>query len=172
MEMKTERLIVRTCRFEDDLDLFEMCCDVQTARMAGWQPHDTLQITKNIIAGHIYEEDTYAIILKSENKLIGTISLYDNNKKGVKSRELGFCLNKNYRKKGYMVEAAKLVLDIAFRALRVDVVTTCHATFNTDCKKVIDKLPFKSQGITKNYRKLYDGTMCDCELYTIVKEDY
>ncbi len=172
MEMKTERLVVRSFRFEDNLDLFEMCCDVQTAKAAGWKPHNTLEDSKSVVSTHIYEDDTFAIVLKDTNKVIGTISLYPGKKDDLKVAELGFCLNKKFRKQGYMLEAAKLMLDIAFRAHRVDLLTTCHDVNNVDCKKLINKLPFKSEGVIEKHRKLYDGTVVDCEVYTIKTEDY
>lgn len=174
MEMKTDRLVIRDFKFEDQVDLFDMCCDVQTARMAGWSPHLTLEDTKSVIAAHICDGETYAIVLKATNSVIGTISLYDRSTIDVTKKELGFCLNKKYRKKGYMIEACKLMVEIAFRSHshRVDVLTTCHATDNVDSKKLIAKLPFKSQGVMGNYRTLYDNTKVDCEIYTIAKEDY
>ncbi|MFI3252070.1 MAG: GNAT family N-acetyltransferase [bacterium] len=172
MEMKTERLIVRSFRFEDAVDLFDMCCDEETSRDAGWKPHMTLADTNKVISGHIFEDDTYAVVLQETGRVIGTVSLYDVSKKDLKAKELGFCLNKKYRGKGYMLEAASFMVKLAFRAMRVDVVNTCHATYNIKCKNLINKLPFKSLGISKKHRRLYDRTHVDCELYQIKTEDY
>lgn len=170
MEMKTERLVIRSFRFEDNLDLFEMCCDIPTAKAAGWKPHNSLEDSKMVVSNHIFEDDTFAMVLG--NKVIGTVSLYQSRKDDLKVAELGFCLNKKYRNQGYMLEACKLILDVAFRAYRVDLLTTCHDVNNLACKKLINKLPFKSEGIIQKHRKLYDGTIVDCNVYSILKEDY
>ena len=103
MKIETDRLIIRPFKMSDDDDLFEMCSDPLTAYNAGWSPHDSIKVTRNIIMGYIYSEETYAIILKERKKLIGTISLYKNNiRKDAGIRELGFCLNKIYRNNGFM----------------------------------------------------------------------
>ncbi len=172
MEMKTERLIIRSLRFEDNIALFEMCCDVETARDAGWKPHNTLADANKDISRHIFEDDTFAVVLKETGKLIGTVSLYDASRKDLKIKELGFCLNRRYRGKGYMIEACDFAVKLAFRAMRVDLVIATQATYNTRCKNLLSKLPFKSKGISKRHHRLYDRTMVDCELYEIKSEDY
>ena len=78
MKLETKRLVIRPFKMNDDFDLFEMCSDHDTAYDAGWSPHENLKMTRNILMGYIYGDETNAIVLKSEKKVIGTISLYKN----------------------------------------------------------------------------------------------
>ena len=173
MKIETDRLIIRSFKMSDDADLYEMCSDPLTAYNAGWSPHDSIKITRNIILGYIYADETYAIILKERKKLIGTISLYKNNiRKDSNVRELGFCLNKIYRNNGLMSEAVGAILDYGFNNMSLDLITICHHDKNNACRGLVKKFPFVYEGTLRMYRRLCDGTMVDAMMYSMKKEEF
>ena len=143
MKLVTDRLIIRTFNFCDDKDLYEMCSDPLTAYNAGWTPHDDLGVSRNVVLGYAYSDETLAIILKENNKLIGTISLYQATiRKNINCRELGFCMNKRYRNRGYMTEAIEAILHHGFHEMYLDLIMVCHHEKNIASQKVIKKFPF------------------------------
>lgn len=173
MKIVTDRLIIRDFKFSDDQDLYEMCCDPLTAYNAGWSPHQTIYDTRNVVLNYKHSNETYAITLRENNKLIGTISLYKNNiRKTVNCRELGFCLNKIYRNLGYMSEAVEAMLEYGFNKLKVDLIMICHHEKNFSSQAVIKKFPFKYEGTLRMYRRLCDGSIVDGVMYSMTKEEY
>ena len=173
MKLVTKRLIIREFKFSDDNDLFEMCCDPLTAYNAGWSPHRTIYDTRNVVLNYKNKCETFAIVLRENNKLIGTISLYRNNiRKTTNCRELGFCLNKIYRNLGFMSEAVEAIIDYGFNKLKLDLIMVCHHEKNYASKAVINKFPFTYEGTLRKYRKLCDGTIVDGVMYSMTKEEY
>ena len=173
MKLITERLIIRTFKFSDDKDLYEMCSDPLTAYNAGWTPHANLGVTRNIVLNYAYGEETFAIILKENNKLIGTISLYQGHiRKNINCRELGFCLNKKYRNLGFMTEAVEAILHYGFHDLYLDLIMVCHHEKNNASRALINKFPFLYEGTIRMYRKLCDDTIVDGVMYSMKKEEY
>ena len=173
MKLVTKRLIIREFKFSDDNDLFDMCCDPLTAYNAGWSPHRTIYDTRNVVLNYKNAGETFAIVLRENNKLIGTISLYRNNiRKTTNCRELGFCLNKIYRNLGFMSEAVEAIIDYGFNKLKLDLIMVCHHEKNYASKAVINKFPFTYEGTLRKYRKLCDGTIVDGVMYSMTKEEY
>ena len=173
MKLETDRILIRDFRFEDNIDLFEMCQDYDTALQAGWRPHKDLYITNQVITNYVYNGETKAIVYKPENKVIGTISLYKEHlRKNDEIRDLGFCLNKDYRNKGIMSEAVSLVLDYAFKKMKLKLVSSCCQTDNIASKRVIEKNGFKYEGKIRMYRKLFNKKTCDVYMYSLTKEEY
>ena len=173
MKIVTDRLVLRPIRFDDDKDLFEMCHDAETAYNAGWTPHRNLEVTRQVILGYVYGKETFAITLKESKKVIGTISLYQANiRKQINCRELGFCLNKDYRNQGIMTEAVNGILEYGFKKLKLDLIMVCHHKENYACERVIKKFPFIYEGTLRMYRTLYDGTIIDGVMYSVKKEEY
>ena len=173
MKLVTERLIIRNFKFSDDKDLYEMCKDPLTAYNAGWTPHPNINATRNVVLNYSCGDETFAVILKENNKLIGTISLYKSNlRKSINCRELGFCMNKIYRNLGYMTEAVEAILYYGFYELYLDLIMVCHHEKNIASKAVINKFPFLYEGTLRMYRRLCDDTIVDGVMYSMKKEEY
>ena len=173
MKLTTERLLIRDFKFSDDQDLYEMCKDPLTAYNAGWTPHPDIHASRGVVLNYMSGNETYAVILKENKKLIGTISLYKPTiRKDIYCRELGFCLNKIYRNLGYMTEAVEAVLEYGFNELELDMIMVCHHEKNYACKAVISKFPFLYEGTLRMYRRLWDDTIIDGVMYSMKKEEY
>ena len=173
MKIETDRLILRPFEFNDDKDLFEMCRDPLTAYNAGWTPHRNIDVTRQVILGYVYGKENFAITLKGSGKVIGTISLYQANlRKNINCRELGFCLNKDFRNHGFITEAVNAILNYGFKKLKLDLIMVCHHRENYPCAHVIKKFPFTYEGTLRMYRTLYDGTIIDGVMYSMKKEEF
>ena len=171
MKIFTKRLVIRNFKFSDDGDLYEMCCDPLTAYNAGWTPHADLMVSRNVVIGYVYGEETFAITFK--NKVIGTISLYKGNiRKNINCCELGFCINKSYRNQGYVTEAIDAILEYGFNKLDLDLIMVCHHEKNHASCAVIKKFPFVYEGTLRMYRTLCDGTVVDGVMYSMKKEEF
>ena len=117
LTLETERLILRPFREEDAEDMFYgWASDDEVTKYLTWNTHENIDTTKYVLALWIKEYEqperlNFAIVLKSENKLIGGIDVvgYDN---GIPV--IGYNLSRKYWNNGYMTEACQCLLNYLF----------------------------------------------------------
>lgn len=172
---KTERLILRDINVYDAPDMFEYSCSPAVGPMAGWEPHKTVSETAAVINLFIDsknrgEPGVFAIVCRENNKMIGTIELY-NYKPGFKA-ELGYALSPLYWGKGIIVEAANCLLDWGFTELNLKRIEVAAFKENYQSQRVCEKLGFKKEGIARNAYLRYDGVICDKVVFGMTNQDY
>ncbi len=89
-----------------------------------------------------YENDgagLLAVILKSENKLIGLCGLTLQDYKDKKVYEIGYLFNKSYWHNGYAVESAAACKEYAFQKLKIDEVYSIIRTNNYASQKTAER---------------------------------
>jgi ribosomal-protein-alanine N-acetyltransferase len=89
----------------------------------------------------------------------------------IKSGELGFTLNRHFWGKGYMREAGKLLLELAFDVLSLERVFAMHNVKNSASGKVMIHLGMTYEG-TLRRNHLAKGIFADSAHYSILKEEY
>ena len=73
--LETERLILRPFK-QSDLDDFHEYASVEgVGEMAGWKHHETKEHTQLILDKFISNDKTFAIVLKENNKVIGSLGI-------------------------------------------------------------------------------------------------
>ena len=174
--LETYRLLLRKFRESDSKDLFEYAKSELVGPNAGWKPHENEDESKNIIHMFIENNETYAIILKSENKLIGTIGVHekfpDESKVNLKQRELGYALNPKYWGKGIMPEAINCIIEYGFNELNLDLIWCGHTESNYNSKRVIKKCGFEYNLSKKTTLRQLDNKEVTSLFYCISKESY
>lgn len=173
----TERLILRPWRIEDASDLYEYACDPEVGRNAGWKPHESLEESISITDSFIHGEDIiFAIALPSENgKVIGSIGLHMDDSRHLKSSRslmLGYVLSRKYWGRGCMTEGTRAALKYAFTLPGVSMVTVRHYPHNVRSRRVIEKLGFTYEGTLRQASELYDGTVYDTCVYSMLKTEF
>lgn len=93
------------------------------------------------------KQKRYAIILKQEQKCIGLLNLQEE-QRAVQAYELGFVLNTNYRRHGYMFEAVSNLISTYFEQTDVEMFTAGHFPNNQASCALIQKLGFTYEGIS------------------------
>lgn len=78
-------------------------------------PHKSEEESKEIIQFFIDSNDTYAIVLQENNKVIGSVGIHerypDETLRHLKQPELGFVLNPKYWGLGIMPEVVNYLID-------------------------------------------------------------
>ena len=153
--LETERLILRPFRQEDLQDFYEYASVEGVGEMAGWRHHGSIEKSQEILDMFINEDKTFAIVLKENGKVIGSLGV---EKYGMEEaltefndylgREIGYVLSKEHWGKGLMPEAASAIIDYLFGSLDLDFLTCGYYDFNSQSKRVQEKCGFKP------YRKL------------------
>ena len=173
--LETPRILLREINYEDAEDMFEYATSPLVGPVAGWEPHRNLNDTRAVIQmfrdkKKFGQLGVFAIILKAEDKMIGTVELHTYIR-GYKA-ELGYTVNPNYWGKGYAVEASFAVLRWGFNALKLKRVECTTFVQNFQSKRVCEKLGFTYEGIRKNGYLLYDGSLHDVFAFAMTDDEY
>lgn len=161
MVLETERLILRPWEESDLEDFYEYAKVDGVGQMAGWEPHKSIQESKKILDMFIREKKTFALELKENHKVIGSLGLenlsllLDEKYEKLAGREIGYVLSKDYWGQGLMPEAVKRVIRFCFEDLNYDYLICCHWIENSQSQRVIEKSGF--QFIKETMRKTLSG---------------
>ncbi len=140
---------------------------------AGWKPIESITVAQRVLAGMLLSRESFAIALKESNKLIGTISLYENTiRKWKYAKSIGFSINHSYWGNGFATEALMLIMGYAFTKTDCLLLEVGHHVENISSKRVIEKCGFKLNGYFPKYKVLYDGSIKDAILYSLEKQEY
>lgn len=174
--LTTERLILRAWKETDLDDLYEYAKNELVGPNAGWAVHKSKEESKEIIDMFIRSGETYAIVLKKEDRVIGSIGLHDRKPDmdivEVNQREIGYVLNPKYWGMGIMPEAVNCLLEYGFSELNLDLIWCCHFDFNSKSKRVIEKCGFKYKFQKKEKLKALGDKEVTTLCYNISKIDY
>lgn len=173
--IETKRLILREIELNDCFDMFEYANLNDFGPMAGWQPHRTVGETRQIIQLFLDKVKygqlgTFAVILKEENKMIGTLELHTYIR-GFKA-ELGYSINPKYQGFGYATEASIEAIIWGFEELGLSRIECTTYTYNRPSQRVCEKLHFTYEGVRKKGYQLYDGSLHDLKCYAITDDEY
>jgi len=140
--IETERLLIRKFEPGDWKDLYEYLSD---ERVVKYEPYDifTEEGCKNEAISRSNNCDFWAVCLNDTKKLIGNIYLSEQN---FNTWELGYVFNFDYHGKGYAIEAARALVEHAFKnhgARRI--VAMCNP-LNTPSWKLLEKLGMRREG--------------------------
>ena len=152
MCFETERLRLRPFKETDAKDCFCYAKDPRVGPMAGWKPHKSIEESLETIKNVLMAPENYAVVLKAENKVIGSIGLKKSEfAKREDELELGFCIGAKYWGQGYATEAAKEILRHGFEDLHLSGVWCVFFEGNSRSKRVQEKLGFKFKAEKEDY---------------------
>lgn len=171
--LETERLILRPWSMEDAADMYAYASTPKVGPMAGWKPHESLEESKKIIQMFIADNDSWALELKENHKVVGSLGLHKSRREGVEfDRLLGYVLAEEYWGQGLMPEAAERAIEYAFMTMKIDKLMVAHFDFNMQSKRVIEKLGFRYlTHIEKSWNR-FDGEKLDEEVYLMTREEW
>jgi RimJ/RimL family protein N-acetyltransferase len=114
-------------------------------------------------------EVTFAIVLRSRNRLIGVIGL------SLKAQhwrgELGYWIGKPYWRRGYATEAAEAVLRYGFETLRLNRIFAYHFRRNPASGRVLQKLGMTREATLRQHILKW-RSFEDLEGYGILRSEY
>ena len=173
--IETERLILRNIDIKDHVDMYEYAKTPYVGPNAGWEPHKSLAQTMGVIAMMVGAPNhgslgTFAIVLKEENKMIGTIELF-NCIPNFKA-ELGYALNYKYWGQGIVPEAAEAIIHWGFVRLNLKRIEINLFPSNQQSERVCQKLGFVKEGYLRNAYLRYDGKIFDELKYSMTDKEY
>jgi len=147
IRIETERLILRSWQESDLHDLYEYAKVEGVGEKAGWNHHKSMEESEQILASFIQHKKTFALELKENCKVIGSLGLEGCREDtglsdSLQGREIGYVLSKDYWGRGLMPEAVTAVIDYCFRKLAFDYLTCGHFDHNDRSRRVVEKSGF------------------------------
>lgn len=147
--LETDRLIIRGWQENDLSDLNEYASVDGVGQMGGWIPHVDIENSKMALFNFMTNLNVFALELKTNHKVIGSISIEKIYKNylgddflALKGRELGYVLSKDYWGQGLMPEAVEKVIAYLFSELDYDYLMCAHFKKNRQSKSVVKKTGF------------------------------
>ncbi len=171
--LESDRILLRDFKNSDINDFYEFSKDPLVGPTAGWRPHDSLRMSEQILFNKIISDGNFAIVLKKEKKVIGSIELNPSHiRQKIKAYEIGFALNPKYWGNGYAKEACELLMEYAFKKVKATIIEMCHIVDNIRSENTIKSLGLTYDGLFRKYKALYDKSIIDVKFYSMTKEDW
>lgn len=172
--LETDRLLLRQINKEDAGEVLVLRSDDRVMQFIGRPKMSSLEEARTWIEkfDSVLEQNdgiTWAITLKTENKLVGTIGFWRLEKEHYRG-EIGYLLNPDLQGKGIMHEAFGPVLKYGFEKMQLHSIEANVYPENISSRKVLEKNGFVQEGYFKeNY--FHDGIFTDTAVYSLVMND-
>lgn len=144
--LETERLVLRVRTVADAEDIHTYASLPEVAYPAG-----------------------YGIVVKGTDKVIGSVDF--NHRHGDDVLELGYTLHPDYWGRGYVPEAARALIDLAFKDLGLHKIELSCFGYNTQSQRVAEKLVFTLEARIRD-RKDAQGNRCDSLIYGLLSSEW
>lgn len=154
MILQTARLILRPWKLEDAKALYECAKDPKVGPAAGWPVHTSVENSREIIENVLSAKETYAIVLKTENTVVGSIGLQigETSHEGVAEdeAEIGYWIGSKYWGQGLIPEATREIMRYAFENLEMKKLWCGYYEGNEKSHRVQEKCGFHLHHINEN----------------------
>ena len=172
--VETDRLILRPYKLEDADDLVDGLNNLNVSKWMAFVPFPyTKQDAVNYITSSI-EKSAYnfAIVLKSENKVIGATQI-SNVSKVHGTAGGGIWINEKYQGHGYGTEAWGARIKYAFNELKLRRLENGYFKNNIPSWKMQEKFGYKNEGIRrKRFISMATGNIEDEYITGLLREEW
>lgn len=146
MILETNRLLLCSWSESDAADLFSQASHPDVGPAAGWPVHQSLEESREIIKTVLSQPETYALVLKETEQVIGSIGLMIGKQSGLglpdSEAELGYWLGQGFWGQGLVPEASQAILNYGFTQLDLDKIWCRAFVENSKSLRVHEKLGF------------------------------
>ena len=177
IELKTDRLIIRTPDEKDAHDVFVLMSDLEIAESTGFRPMSTLSEAEGKIRRDMESHLMFCIFEKQcPEHCIGVFEVAPCRTSlaswGKFSYEICYFLSRESRGKGYMTEVVEMMKCYLFNERMADSLTIAVLPRNDASRRVALKSGFTYAGLEKQCGTNYRGELEDLEYYALDKEEY
>ena len=177
--IETERLVLRAWREDDAEALFAYASDPDVGPAAGWQPHSSVDESREVLERILMVPETYAIVIKDRvpaDEAVGSISLMIGSASdlaiGSDEAELGYWIAKPLWGNGYMPEAVRAMMEHAFLDLHLSTVWAGYSDFNDQSRRVQEKAGLVHDRTIKNRPRTVMGDSVTEHVTKITREQW
>jgi RimJ/RimL family protein N-acetyltransferase len=148
MELQTKRLILRAWQENDAESLYKYAQNPNIGPIAGWQPHTSIENSREIIKTVLSANETYAVVLKETDEVVGSIGLMTEKGEMHSAEmtetegEIGYWVGEPFWGQGLIPEATHELLRHAFEDLGLTAVWCGYYDGNEKSKRAQEKCGF------------------------------
>lgn len=173
--LESGRLVLRGFSDNDIDDIFEYASIPEVTVFLPWETHRSIDDTKKFLklSKDMFEKKDnidFAIVLKSENKVIGGISIRKWNNEN-RCADIGYVLSPKYWNKGIITEAIKRIIKFGFDELNANRIEAHCDENNIGSYRAMEKAGMKYEG-TLRQKVLMKGNYVNMKYYSILREEY
>lgn len=154
MILETERLILRPWAENDAESLYEYAKDERVGPASGWNPHTSVENSREIIKDILSAENTFAVCLKEDNVAIGSIGLMIGKQSNLglpeDEAEIGYWIGVPFWGRGLIPEACREIIRYALEDLKIKEIWCAYFEGNEKSKRVQEKCGFKHHHTNKD----------------------
>lgn len=157
----------------DAQDYYDMHQDRDTKRLFLTTPKNIKEARKEVRERiHEYSKskpNTETFVIEINGKFAGYVAIKHLNEECFEhSGSVGYCIKREYRNKGIVTEAVKMVTKYAFKKYKLKRIEGTCRTFNKASARVLEKSGYKLEGIHRK-RKFKNGRYLDDMTWAKVK---
>lgn len=174
--LETERLVLRVRTVADAVDIFDYASRPEVSYPAGFPPVQTLEdevyYLEHILPERNQKENLpagYGIVVKGTDKIVGSVDFPHRHEDDV--LEIGYILHPDYWGRGYVSEAARALIDLAFKELNLHKIELSCFGYNLQSQRVAEKLGFTLEARIRD-RKDARGNRCDDLRYGLLRSEW
>lgn len=173
--LETDRLLLRKISPEDADDFFEFASDLQVALYTTWNPHQSVEQSRQTIKSILAKYETgepgaWGITLKTSPKLIGYCGL-SHWEPDHRKASLFYFLERAYWGQGLVTEAVRALLDFGFERMDLNRIGANGHPANRATFKVLAKAGLQYEA---TYRQdfIKNGEYEDSEIWSILRREW
>ena len=174
----TKRLFLIPWHASDADELYELAKDLEIGPLCGWEPHKTLEDSKQVLAKVLSEKFCYAVKDMKTGHVIGSMSLKfeeipdsKDSSKQLYQAEIGYWIGRPYWGQGLAPEGAQALTAYAFEEHGVDQVIIRYLERNKKSASVARKCGLTEVGIITDFNK-YTGKEEQFGISVLTKADW
>ena len=173
--LETPRLIFRAVKRTDLHDIHEYASNPKTSEFLLWEPHKTLEYTREFIELVISryksgEYNDWALIHKESNKMIGTCG-FTRIDQANSVVEIGYVISPQYWGQGLATEAAGKIIEFAFEELQINRIEAKFMFGNEASLAVMKNVGMKFEGYQRD-AMFVKGKFRTIGISSILKREY
>lgn len=176
MNLETDRILLRSWQEADAEALYKYASDPDVGPRAGWEPHKSVEESREIIRELFSKDFMWAVVLKETNEIIGCVGYLPHDMSNIKisenDGEVGYWIAKPYWNKGICTEALQLVIDYCFNVKGFDTLWGDFFIDNPASGHVMEKCGFCDTGEQNFCEKLQYGSEKPVKILKLERKNY
>ena len=174
--LETDQLVLRVRTVADAEDIHPYASLPEVAYPAGFPPvkslEDEIYYLEHILPERNQKDNLpagYGIVVKGTDTIIGSVDFNHRHEDDV--LEVGYTLHPDYWDRGYVPEAARALIELAFKELDLHKIELSCFGSNVQSQRVAEKLGFTLEARIRD-RKDTQGNRCDSLIYGLLKSEW
>lgn len=145
MNLIGKKIIIRDFQKKDFPSFLELVQDKSNHDLAGLEYTTDETFARSLLEMYQRREGAFVIAKKDTDQMVGIVEMNKRGESGdlLLTREVGFVVNRKFRKQGFAREAMQLLIDYGFKKLQLTEIWASSEKDNQAPQNLLESLGFK-----------------------------